>query len=161
MSEFTTDWEEAFAELCPSPEEVEQERQYWADLHRMQDLDAYCQERAEEAAEEWAAEHPDEDPEDYDPEPPAAPAASRPERRSQVDGLTKSERANLYVAERYRVEQVGPIQFRAVNVPTGAEFHVTEVFGRYHRVLSNTGGDHLLYLGECSCQHKQNGAEVC
>src|SRR5262249_3147302 len=103
---------------------------------------------------------PDEEP-DYDPEPPAAPAASRPERRSKLDGLTKSERANLYVAASYRVEQLGPIQFRAVNLPTGAEFHVTEVFGRYHRVVSNTGGEHLLYLGECSCAHKQNGAEVC
>jgi hypothetical protein len=35
------------------------------------------------------------------------------------------------------------------------------VFGRFHRVISNTGGDHLLYLGECSCAHKQNGAAVC
>src|SRR5438876_565390 len=68
--------------------------------------------------------------------------------RHSVDRLKKSERANLFFAARYRVEQVGPIQFRAVNVPTGAEFHVTEVFGRFHRVISNTGGDHLLYLGE-------------
>jgi hypothetical protein len=48
-------------------------------------------------------------------------------------------------------EQVGPIQFRAVNSPTGAEFRVAEVYGRFHQVTSNTGGEYLLYLGECSC----------
>jgi hypothetical protein len=160
--EDSDDFNAPFADPTPAtPAEREAHRLYVEHVEQMQELDAYAEQLAEQAAEEWAVEHPDEDPEDYDPEPPAAPAARRPERRSKVDGLTKSERANLYVAARYQVEQVGPIQFRAVNVPTGAEFHVTEVFGRYHRVVSNTGGDHLLYLLECSCQHKQNGAAVC
>src|SRR6187549_752898 len=149
------DWSAAWAEMARTPEEAAEEAACAAELHRLQDLDAYRQQQAEENA------CTEEEFEDYDPEPPAAPAARRPERRSQVDGLTRTERQHLYVAAQYRVEQVGPIQFRAVNVPTGAEFQVTEVFGRFHRVISNTGGDHLLYLGECSCQHKQHGAAVC
>ena len=44
---------------------------------------------------------------------------------------------------------------------TGEPTGNPEVFGRFHRVISNSGGDHLLYMLECSCQHKQNGAKVC
>src|SRR5262249_42738563 len=78
-----------------------------------------------------------------------------------VDGLTKSERQALYVPANYCVEKVGPIQFRAVNEPTGAEFAVSVIFGRFARVTSNTGHEYLLADGCCSCAHKQNGAARC
>jgi hypothetical protein len=110
LEEVEDDFNAPFADPNPpTAADLDAEAAYQAHLARMAGLDAYCEQRAEEAAAEWAAEHPDEDPEDYDPEPPAAPAAGRPERRAKYDGLTRSERANLYVAERYRVEQVGPI----------------------------------------------------
>lgn len=149
------DWTEAFATMAPTPAEVEAERAYWAEQDRQEDYADYLAARAEElAAEEGAT---DDEPE---PEPPA-PAAARRERVAAYDGLTKSERQHLYVPARYVVEKVGPIQFRAVNIPTGAEFQVSVIFGRFARVTSNTGNEYLLHNGECHCAHKQNGAEVC
>jgi hypothetical protein len=50
---FTDPWEAAFAELAPSPAEVEAERAYLAHLDRMGDYADYLAARAEEEGADW------------------------------------------------------------------------------------------------------------
>src|SRR5262245_38863145 len=116
MTEFTSDWDAAFATLCPFPEEVEQERAYWREQDRIADVEAYEVARAEENA------CTEEEFEDWDPEPPAAPAARRPERPSKIDGLTKSERRRLYDPAAYDVSTPDEVNFAVVNRENGAAF---------------------------------------
>src|SRR5690349_13168564 len=127
MSDYTSpnaDWEEAFATLCPSPEEVEQERAYWKELHRQQDLEDYLEALAAENA-------TDEEPEDWnpDPEPTAPAAAKKPERPAKFDGLTKSERSAHYDPENWEVSHPGGITYLATNRVNGAVMEVAVAFG--------------------------------
>ena len=93
------EWHAAFATAFPTEQEVEQERQYWAEQARAQDYEDYCEAQAAAAAEEAEAE-----------EEAAAAAASRRRAnyRSKRDGLTQDERALLRLPDRYTVEEVGP-----------------------------------------------------
>jgi len=152
MSVYTDcDWDAGFAAMAPSPAEVEAERLYWQELDRQEHYADHLAAKAEQGADES----------DGEPEVEPAPAPRKRERIAAYDGLTKSERQALYVPEAYRVERTGPIQFRALNVPTGAEFTVSVIFGRFARVTSNTGREYLLHNGACCCAHKQNGATAC
>src|SRR5689334_5867678 len=95
-STFDDPWEAAFEELAPSPAEVEAEREYLRHLDHLADYDAYCEARAEEAAEANG---------DDEPEPPA-PAFELDHHRP-ADGLTRQERRSLYDPAAYHVVSEG------------------------------------------------------
>src|SRR5690349_16078830 len=79
------------------------------------------------------------------------------QKPSRYDGLTRDQRATLYLPETFSVEQTGPIRFIATSIPTGAQFRVTVAYGRFFFVHSNTGNDHLVTLGCCDCKDYERG----
>jgi hypothetical protein len=149
------EWHAAFASTFPTEEEVEQERQYWAEQRRQEDYADYLAAQAKAAAEEAAAE-----------EEAAAAAASRRRAnyRSKRDGLTQDERALLRVPDRYTVEEVGPGHWWAAHRDCDAIFSATRVDGRALRIVSNTGSEYTCrveddYSVTCECPHAKRMRE--
>lgn len=139
--EFTT-WEEPFA-YVPSPAEVEAERAYWQALDAAADYAEWVALQAEREAEELDLEAADE------PDPPI-PTAQCP---SAYDGLTKTQRAALYLPDNYAVERVDAQRFRVTNRVNGASFALFQPYGLRDTfsVFSNTGHRYLVHRDTCEC----------
>ena len=83
------------------------------------------------------------------------------EPRSATDRLTVAERRTLTDPSTFAVIEENPCRYLVSSKTAFADFEVGIAYGRFIRVLSNTGGEYLWTVGErCPCPAAQH-SERC